>query len=171
MEATASEEAQEEAEDAAGFRIHVIAHPAAIALALFLRRWRMHDPIRRSVVEIFAPASEHDMRGVSELRRSRPSACFRSRTFPVPFSMRRASASTCWRVMARKRRPRSKTPSCALSGTWLPCAGLLDPERRLSPPVPGGVETLRVPVPQDVLGIALPLGGQCDPVGFGHRPR
>ncbi len=68
VEATASEEAQEEAEDAAGFRIHVIAHPAAIALALFLRRLHMHDPIRRSVVEIFAPASEHDMRGVSELQ-------------------------------------------------------------------------------------------------------
>jgi aspartate-semialdehyde dehydrogenase len=45
----------------------VIAHPAAIALALFLRRLHEHDPIRRSVVEIFAPASEHDARGVQEL--------------------------------------------------------------------------------------------------------
>ncbi len=63
-----TEEEAEDAEDAAGARIHVIAHPAAIALALFLRRLHMHDPIRRSVVEIFAPASERDMRGVSELQ-------------------------------------------------------------------------------------------------------
>jgi aspartate-semialdehyde dehydrogenase len=51
-----------------GARIHVIAHPAAIALALFLRRLHAHDPILRSVVEIFAPASEHDARGVQELQ-------------------------------------------------------------------------------------------------------
>jgi len=68
VEAAAEEEAVEEAVDAAGARIHVIAHPAAIALALFLRRLHTHDPIRRSVVQIFAPASEHDMRGVSELQ-------------------------------------------------------------------------------------------------------
>ncbi|MGB9458169.1 MAG: Asd/ArgC dimerization domain-containing protein [Bryobacteraceae bacterium] len=68
VEAAAEEEAVEEAVDAAGARIHVIAHPAAIALALFLRRLHRHDPIRRSVVQIFAPASEHDMRGVSELQ-------------------------------------------------------------------------------------------------------
>jgi aspartate-semialdehyde dehydrogenase len=49
-------------------RVHVIAHPAAIALALFLRRLHANDPIQRSVVEIFAPASEHDARGVQELQ-------------------------------------------------------------------------------------------------------
>jgi aspartate-semialdehyde dehydrogenase len=60
-------EGEGESEDDAGARVHVIAHPAAIALALFLRRLHEHDPIRRSVVEIFAPASEHDARGVQEL--------------------------------------------------------------------------------------------------------
>ena len=65
MEAGAGEA---ETEDGAGARVHVIAHPAAIALALFLRRLHAHDPILRSVVEIFAPASEHDMRGVKELQ-------------------------------------------------------------------------------------------------------
>jgi aspartate-semialdehyde dehydrogenase len=47
---------------------HVIAHPAAIALALFLRRLQAHDAIRRSVIQIFAPASEHGMPGVEELQ-------------------------------------------------------------------------------------------------------
>ncbi|MGA3242064.1 MAG: Asd/ArgC dimerization domain-containing protein [Bryobacteraceae bacterium] len=48
--------------------VHVIAHPAAIALALFLRRLQVHDPIRRSVIQIFAPASEHGVKGVEELQ-------------------------------------------------------------------------------------------------------
>lgn len=48
--------------------IHVVAHPAAIALALFLRRLHAHDAIRRAVVEIFAPASEHGAAGVEELQ-------------------------------------------------------------------------------------------------------
>jgi len=61
-------EAGAEAEDEVDARVHVIAHPAAIALALFLRRLHAHDPIRRSVIEIFAPASEHDARGVQELQ-------------------------------------------------------------------------------------------------------
>ncbi len=47
---------------------HVIAHPAAIALALFLRRLQMHDPVRRAVITIFAPASEHGAGGVEELQ-------------------------------------------------------------------------------------------------------
>jgi len=63
----AAAEAEDETEDIAGARVHVIAHPAAIALALFLRRLHEHDAIRRSVIEIFAPASEHDARGVQEL--------------------------------------------------------------------------------------------------------
>ena len=57
---------EEEAEDAVP--IHVIAHPAAIALALFLRRLHTHDPIRQSVIQIFAPASEHGRAGVEELQ-------------------------------------------------------------------------------------------------------
>jgi aspartate-semialdehyde dehydrogenase len=46
----------------------VIAHPAAIAMALFLRRLHAHDPIRRAVIQIFAPASEHGKKGVEELQ-------------------------------------------------------------------------------------------------------
>ena len=48
--------------------VHVIAHPAAVALAMFLRRIQAHDPIRRSVIQIFAPASEHGLVGVEELQ-------------------------------------------------------------------------------------------------------
>lgn len=48
--------------------VHVIAHPAAIALALFLRRLQTQDPIRRAVVQILAPASEHGAAGVEELQ-------------------------------------------------------------------------------------------------------
>jgi aspartate-semialdehyde dehydrogenase len=57
-----------EPEDVDYSAIHVIAHPAAIALALFLRRLQANDPIRRSVVHIFAPASEHGTKGVEELQ-------------------------------------------------------------------------------------------------------
>jgi aspartate-semialdehyde dehydrogenase len=49
-------------------RVRVIAHPAAIAIALFLRRLHMHDPVRRAVIQIFAPASEHGTAGVEELQ-------------------------------------------------------------------------------------------------------
>jgi aspartate-semialdehyde dehydrogenase len=52
-------------EDAA---VHVIAHPAAIAIALLLRRLHAGDPVRRSVIQIFAPASEHGVLGVHELQ-------------------------------------------------------------------------------------------------------
>jgi aspartate-semialdehyde dehydrogenase len=48
--------------------VHVIAHPAAIALALFLRRLHGREPIRASVIQIFAPASEHGAAGVEELQ-------------------------------------------------------------------------------------------------------
>lgn len=51
-----------------GPTVHVIAHPAAIALALFLRRLQMHDEVRRSVIQVFVPASEHGARGVEELQ-------------------------------------------------------------------------------------------------------
>ncbi|MBZ5725940.1 MAG: hypothetical protein LAP87_13190 [Acidobacteriia bacterium] len=54
--------------DDSGARVHVIAHPAALALALFLRRLQAHDPIRRSVIQIFAPASEHGAAAVEELQ-------------------------------------------------------------------------------------------------------
>jgi aspartate-semialdehyde dehydrogenase len=48
--------------------VHVIAHPAAIALALLLRRLHEHDPIRRSVIQVFVPASEHGKKAVEELQ-------------------------------------------------------------------------------------------------------
>jgi len=48
--------------------IQLVAHPAAIALALFLRRLHAHDAIRSAVIEIFAPASEHGTAGVEELQ-------------------------------------------------------------------------------------------------------
>jgi len=55
-------------EDEADARVHVIAHPAAIALAIFLRRLHAQDPVRASVIQIFAPASEHGASGVEELQ-------------------------------------------------------------------------------------------------------
>jgi aspartate-semialdehyde dehydrogenase len=55
-------------EDAFDSPVHVIAHPAAIALALFLRRLHSQDPIRTSVIQIFAPASELGAAGVEELQ-------------------------------------------------------------------------------------------------------
>ena len=48
--------------------VHVIAHPAAIAMAMFLRRLHQNDAIRRSIVHVFAPASEQGTRGVEELQ-------------------------------------------------------------------------------------------------------
>ena len=51
-----------------GSRIHVIAHPAALALALLLRRIHANDPLRRAIAQIFAPASEHGNAGVEELQ-------------------------------------------------------------------------------------------------------
>jgi aspartate-semialdehyde dehydrogenase len=65
--------------------IHVIAHPAAIALALFLLRLGSGPRIRRSFAQIFEPASERGQRGLDELReqtvsllsfRSMPKAVF-----------------------------------------------------------------------------------------------
>jgi aspartate-semialdehyde dehydrogenase len=61
-------EAEAEVEDPGLPAVNIVAHPAAIALALFLRRLQAHDAIRRSVIQIFAPASEHGMPGVQELQ-------------------------------------------------------------------------------------------------------
>jgi aspartate-semialdehyde dehydrogenase len=49
--------------------IQVIAHPAAIAIALFLSHLRKAGVIRRSVVEIFEPASERGKSGIEELQK------------------------------------------------------------------------------------------------------
>lgn len=45
----------------------VIAHPAAIALAVVLARLARYREIRQSIVHIFEPASERGKRGVTEL--------------------------------------------------------------------------------------------------------
>jgi len=45
----------------------VIAHPAAIVLALLLLRIQKVSPIERAVVTVFEPASEHGRRGMDEL--------------------------------------------------------------------------------------------------------
>ena len=57
----------DEEDDGAG-SIHVIAHPAAIALALFLRRLQAYEPLRRAVIQVMVPASEHGTKGVEELQ-------------------------------------------------------------------------------------------------------
>jgi aspartate-semialdehyde dehydrogenase len=49
-------------------RIQVIAHPAAIALAMFFGRVSKAATIRRSVVHVFEPASERGQRGLDELQ-------------------------------------------------------------------------------------------------------
>ena len=48
--------------------IYVIAHPAAIALALFLKQLAKSTAIRRVVAEIFEPVSERGKRGLDELQ-------------------------------------------------------------------------------------------------------
>jgi aspartate-semialdehyde dehydrogenase len=48
--------------------VQVVAHPAAIALALFLRRLHFLEAVRASVIQIFAPASEYGTAGVEELQ-------------------------------------------------------------------------------------------------------
>jgi aspartate-semialdehyde dehydrogenase len=59
------EDTEEDEYDSA---VQVIAHPAAIALALFLRRLHSIEPVRASVIQIFAPASEYGTEGVEELQ-------------------------------------------------------------------------------------------------------
>jgi len=49
--------------------ITVIPHPAAIALGLFLKQLRKAGAIRRSVVEVFEPASERGKAGIDELQK------------------------------------------------------------------------------------------------------
>lgn len=48
--------------------IHVVAHPAAMVLALFYSRIAKRWPIRQSVVDAFEPASERGQRGLRELQ-------------------------------------------------------------------------------------------------------
>ena len=59
----------EPSDHSAGGPIQVIAHPAASALALFLIQLRKAGPIRRSVINIFEPASERGQAGIDELQK------------------------------------------------------------------------------------------------------
>jgi aspartate-semialdehyde dehydrogenase len=49
--------------------VHVIAHPAAIALTMLLTRVAAAAPIRSTIAHIFEPASERGQRGIEELRK------------------------------------------------------------------------------------------------------
>jgi aspartate-semialdehyde dehydrogenase len=49
--------------------LHVIAHPAAIALALLLSRLASKFPLRSATAHVFEPASERGHSGLEELRR------------------------------------------------------------------------------------------------------
>jgi aspartate-semialdehyde dehydrogenase len=46
----------------------IVAHPAAIAIAIVLKRIHESWPVGRAVVQIFGPASEHGSKGVEELQ-------------------------------------------------------------------------------------------------------
>jgi aspartate-semialdehyde dehydrogenase len=48
--------------------IHVVAHPAAIALTIFFTRLVEAGPIRRAIAHIFEPASERGQPGLDELQ-------------------------------------------------------------------------------------------------------
>lgn len=48
--------------------IQVIAHPAAIAITMFLAKLVKVKPVRRSLIHIFEPASERGQRGIEELQ-------------------------------------------------------------------------------------------------------
>jgi aspartate-semialdehyde dehydrogenase len=49
--------------------VHVVAHPAAVAIALVLGRLHGVFPVRRAVIQIFEPASERGSAGIDELQR------------------------------------------------------------------------------------------------------
>jgi aspartate-semialdehyde dehydrogenase len=57
-----------EASRPAASNIHVIAHPAAIAVTMLLAPLSRIATIRRAIVHVFEPASEQGQRGLDELR-------------------------------------------------------------------------------------------------------
>ena len=97
----------------------MIAHPAAIALALFCAGCTRNDPIRRSVIHIFAPASEHGAAGVEELQQQTVSLLsFKSMPKAV------FDAQVSFNMLARygEEAPVAlEESSCASSGTWRRC--------------------------------------------------
>jgi len=83
----------ESPETEAAAAIQVIAHPAAIAIALFLAHLRKAGVIRRSVVEIFEPASAANPG--SKNCKNKPSPCYPSSRFPKKFMTRRSPSISC----------------------------------------------------------------------------
>ena len=61
--------AVESEEDLPYDAIHVIAHPASIALALFYGRISPKYPIARAVIQVLEPASERGQRSITELQK------------------------------------------------------------------------------------------------------
>jgi len=61
--------------------LHVVAHPASIAIALVLGRLHGVFPVRRAVVQIFEPASERGSAGIDELQKQTVSL-FSFKTMP-----------------------------------------------------------------------------------------
>ncbi|MEO7143087.1 MAG: Asd/ArgC dimerization domain-containing protein [Bryobacteraceae bacterium] len=70
--------------------LHVIAHPAAIALAMFFERLSQRHTISRSVVHVFEPASERGQQGIDELHKQTVSLLSFK---PIPKGMFDAQAS------------------------------------------------------------------------------
>ena len=58
----------EPSRSAAFAAIQVIAHPAAIAIAILLTTLARVAPMRRTIVHVFEPASERGQRGLDELQ-------------------------------------------------------------------------------------------------------
>ena len=52
-----------------GSRLHVIAHPAAVALSVFFSRLRKAGKVTRAVVHVFEPASERGQAGIDVLQK------------------------------------------------------------------------------------------------------
>ena len=108
--------------DEGGGLIHVIAHPAAIALALFLRRLQANEPLRRAVIQVLVPASEHGATGVEELQQQTVSLL----SFKSLPQGRLRCAGCSFNLLARYGErgagPARRNPSCASNAIWPPCS-------------------------------------------------
>ena len=87
-------------------RVHVLAHPAATAIALVLSN--MPEPVRHSVIQIFEPASERGQAGHPRTAAADDESAFLPANGEEESSMR-SLGSTCWRVMAKMRRSSLQT--------------------------------------------------------------
>ena len=80
----------------------MIAHPGAIALAMFLAALTKAGKLRRSIIHVFEPASERGKKGLEELQQQTVGVLTfqKLKTRRVRHAARR---SICWRATARKR--------------------------------------------------------------------